>query len=154
MVLQKLNYDRGLLIQFVDTAHATPNGPRILLARAEAMRVVGDIVSAVRVTDEAWRISQARQMNLVMADALIMRGRLALNETTVVGSESLRLHTALDDADAAMRIARTASYLWAERSAAGLLSTIFLRLGAAERSKEYSELAAALVPIETADKLT
>ena len=85
---------------------------RLYLTAADLALRSRDVPTAFRRVSEVLAIAQPRGMGLVHADALVLRGRVRLLDT-----ETDQGFRALDDAIAAIRLARDFGYVWAEREA-------------------------------------
>lgn len=92
----------------------------VLIAQTDLSRRRRQWDDAHRLAEEAVRITSSRGMLLRQAEALVLRGRLLLDQAY---TDPLPAAEALDDADAAYSLARRCGYVWAERDALQLRPT-------------------------------
>ena len=118
----------------------------VLLAQADLHRRRRAWPEAESHLAEALRIAASRGMRLRHADALVLRGRIRLErqETALAAAE------ALDDAGAALTLARACGYAWAELDALRLMADALAAQGdpngARAARRDAEALARRLVP--------
>jgi SIR2-like domain len=105
-----------------------------------------DTAAALHRAAEALALAQPREMRLVHADALVLRGRARLLDAVP--------DRALDDAEDALRLARDCGYAWAERDALTLQADAHTALGhrdAAHRARSEADALSARLRLTEED---
>jgi hypothetical protein len=128
--------------------HMLPELTDVLLAQADLDRGQRAWTAAESHIAEALRLASSRSMRLKHADALVLRGRIALDQH----ASPLAAAEALDDAAAALTIARQCGYAWAERDAlqlkADALAEAGERDGAHAARREAEAMTRRLIPAD------
>ena len=91
----------------------------------------GDHAAALGACERARELAAPRQYRLVHADALVQRARIWLQ---LFQPDAGR---ARDDAEAALQLAQTCGYAWAQRDASELLATAYRQLDQPDVSARY-----------------
>ena len=110
---------------------------RILICKAKLEIKVRDFKQAHTLLEEAVTIVEPRKLDLLLIELFIVRGRAILAQLIfqkVNFTENDRILSALDDGDAALRLAIASNYAWAERDAEYLISDIYGALGNSDKS--------------------
>ena len=107
--------------------HQLSDLPALLLACADLERYR-------QAWEEALRLAAPRDMRLVHADALVLRGRILVERARAEARgqpETMQelVARAQDDAEASRTLARQCGYAWAERDAVALLADTWRALG-------------------------
>ncbi len=90
----------------------------VLLGQADLSRWQGAWGDAQHKVEEALRLAASRRLLLYHADALVLRGRISLDQGQDAGdSDPVWAWRAVDDAEGALVLAQRAGYAWAERDA-------------------------------------
>jgi hypothetical protein len=112
-------------------AGMVPDSGRTIITKGQIALSYLDSKVAMDAATEALALAQPRQMRLVHADALVLRGRSLLAEFAekngVQNSDQqmAALFRAIDDGEDALSLAREAGYIWAERDALFLLADAY-----------------------------
>jgi tetratricopeptide (TPR) repeat protein len=109
----------------------------LLITAGELALARRDAVGALDRAAEALTLAAARDMRLVHADALVLRGRARMLE-----GQAESAGRALDDAEEALRLARECGYVWAERDALFLVAESRAALAAGHQSADHASAAA------------
>jgi SIR2-like domain len=110
---------------------------RVHVTAARSALLRDDPRAAEQQIAEALALAQPRNMKLVLADALAVRGRIRVR----LARDRDQLASALDDAEEALRIGRESQYAWAERDALFLQADVYTLL--ARKESRFTAMAAA-----------
>jgi tetratricopeptide (TPR) repeat protein len=109
--------------ELASRGHAFGMLAELLLARSTLERARGNHAGAIDAAEAMLQIAAPRQMRLHHIDALVARGRAVLARTAIpAGVSNDDVSRVVDDAEAALRMARGCGYIWAERDALVLLA--------------------------------
>lgn len=90
----------------------------VLIAQADLFRRQRAWGDAQHKVEEAVRLASSRRLVLDHADALVLRGRISLDQGQDAGdADPVWAWRAIDDAEAALALAQRSGYAWAERDA-------------------------------------
>jgi hypothetical protein len=112
-------------------AHQIMDLPATLLARAELECCQSQWDGAFATVEAALRLAAPRKMLTDQADALVQRGRIRLDQarTRPLPIDRQLAEQAGDDFNAALTLARSCGYAWAESDALTYLAQVHALLG-------------------------
>jgi len=113
--------------------------PKILLTLARLEINERNNARALRYIDEVMQIVVPRELCLIQAEALILRGNIMLSSAnySVRDNRDEPLLSALDDGELAHRLSRKTKNMWAQKDSMDLLAKVHSGLGDVNNEKRY-----------------